>query len=165
MLEVYGSGYGLDTDKNGHKVRVKQTHALDAIQLLTMILDCMSSVISQTKELPIQPVFSGSNTFKASLLSALKFIEGGFRELREIQEQEQQRWLIQKEQREKETGTKYEEENNDFESIPQGHLVMVGCGHRGKPNRLEEKRISRLLRKSGFIPMLEALEYPPNPKH
>jgi len=29
------------------------------------------------------------------------------------------------------------------------------CGHRGRPSRLEEKRISRLLRKSGFIPMLE----------
>jgi len=31
------------------------------------------------------------------------------------------------------------------------------CGHRGRPNRQEEKRISRLLRKSGFIPMLEEL--------
>jgi hypothetical protein len=31
------------------------------------------------------------------------------------------------------------------------------CGHRGKPNRMEEKRISRLLRKSGFIPMLEEI--------
>jgi hypothetical protein len=33
----------------------------------------------------------------------------------------------------------------------------MSCGHRGKPNRQEEKRISRLLRKSGFIPMLEEL--------
>lgn len=32
---------------------------------------------------------------------------------------------------------------------------MLNCGHRGKPTRPEEKRISRLLRKSGFIPMLE----------
>jgi hypothetical protein len=31
------------------------------------------------------------------------------------------------------------------------------CGHRGRPSRQEEKRISRLLRKSGFIPMLEEL--------
>mmetsp|Transcript_19280 Transcript_19280/g.18423 ORF Transcript_19280/g.18423 Transcript_19280/m.18423 type:complete len:214 (+) Transcript_19280:1879-2520(+) len=51
-----------------------------------------------------------------------------------------------------------EEENQDFEKITEGHLVLVGCGHRGKPNRLEEKRISRLLRKSGFIPMLEELQ-------
>ena len=29
------------------------------------------------------------------------------------------------------------------------------CGHRGLPYRMEEKRVSRLLRKSGFIPMLE----------
>ena len=34
---------------------------------------------------------------------------------------------------------------------------MMKCGHRGKPSRVEEKRISRLLRKSGFIPMLEDL--------
>jgi len=39
----------------------------------------------------------------------------------------------------------------------EGHLVLLQCGHRGKPNRIEEKRISRLLRKSGFIPMLEEL--------
>lgn len=35
--------------------------------------------------------------------------------------------------------------------------MLMSCGHRGKPNRQEEKRISRLLRKSGFIPMLEEL--------
>ena len=40
---------------------------------------------------------------------------------------------------------------------PEGHLVLVTCGHRGQPNRAEEKRISRLLRKSGYIPMLEEL--------
>ena len=32
---------------------------------------------------------------------------------------------------------------------------MMTCGHRGIPCRGEEKRVSRLLRKSGFIPMLE----------
>jgi hypothetical protein len=31
----------------------------------------------------------------------------------------------------------------------------MSCGHRGIPCRTEEKRVSRLLRKSGFIPMLE----------
>ena len=33
---------------------------------------------------------------------------------------------------------------------------MMTCGHRGIPQRTEEKRVSRLLRKSGFIPMLES---------
>lgn len=33
--------------------------------------------------------------------------------------------------------------------------MLVTCGHRGQPNRSEEKRVSRLMRKSGFIPMLE----------
>lgn len=37
----------------------------------------------------------------------------------------------------------------------EGHLVWFGCGHRGQPSRIEEKRVSRLLRRSGFIPMLE----------
>ena len=36
--------------------------------------------------------------------------------------------------------------------------MYVSCGHRGQPNRAEEKRISRLMRKSGFIPMLEELQ-------
>ena len=47
------------------------------------------------------------------------------------------------------------DENCDFVNLPQGHLVSMTCGHRGMPNRLQEKRVSRLLRKSGFIPMLE----------
>ncbi len=42
-------------------------------------------------------------------------------------------------------------------------MVLMSCGHRGKPNRQEEKRISRLLRKSGFIPMLEELYGLPPP--
>jgi len=46
---------------------------------------------------------------------------------------------------------------NDYHVRPEGHLVLVTCGHRGQPNRSEEKRISRLMRKSGFIPMLEDL--------
>ena len=36
--------------------------------------------------------------------------------------------------------------------------MKLTCGHRGIPYRGEEKRISRLLRKSGFIPMLETAE-------
>ena len=47
------------------------------------------------------------------------------------------------------------DEKEDFARIPQGHFTLMSCGHRGTPCRLEEKRISRLLRKSGFIPMLE----------
>ena len=50
--------------------------------------------------------------------------------------------------------------NEDFENSPQGHFVMVTCGHRGLPPRPEEKRISRLLRKSGFLPMLEGQQLP-----
>lgn len=38
-----------------------------------------------------------------------------------------------------------------------GHLVLFSCGHRGQPNRAEEKRVSRLMRKSGFIPQLEQI--------
>lgn len=50
------------------------------------------------------------------------------------------------------------DENEDLERPSQGHLVMMTCGHRGIPIRQEEKRLSRLLRKSGFIPMLKEKE-------
>jgi hypothetical protein len=47
----------------------------------------------------------------------------------------------------------------EFESDErQGHLVQFGCGHRGQPSRIEEKRVSRLMRASGFIPQLEDLK-------
>lgn len=38
--------------------------------------------------------------------------------------------------------------DNDFKIKPEGHLVFLNCGHRGQPDRLEEKRISRLMRKA-----------------
>lgn len=55
--------------------------------------------------------------------------------------------------KEKDNGDLYA--NQDKVARPEGHLVEMNCGHRGTPHRQEEKRISRLLRKSGFIPMLE----------
>jgi hypothetical protein len=48
-----------------------------------------------------------------------------------------------------------EDGGEDFSELPQGHLVWMTCGHLGIPNRQQEKRVSRLLRKSGFIPMLQ----------
>jgi hypothetical protein len=51
-------------------------------------------------------------------------------------------------------------DDSDFKRKLEGHLVQFACGHRGQPNRIEEKRISRLLRKSGFIPMLEDITMP-----
>ena len=54
---------------------------------------------------------------------------------------------------------KTEELSNDYQVKPEGHLVALTCGHRGHPNRAEEKRISRLLRKSGFIPLLEEINF------
>jgi hypothetical protein len=53
-------------------------------------------------------------------------------------------------------------DDTDFLAKIEGHLVQFACGHRGQPSRIEEKRISRLLRKSGFIPMLEDMP-PPSP--
>lgn len=32
-----------------------------------------------------------------------------------------------------------------------GHLVPVKCGHRGKPNRIEERLLENLLKESGFL--------------
>lgn len=50
----------------------------------------------------------------------------------------------------------------DYGKTKEGHLVQMTCGHRGIPCRGEEKRVSRLLRKSGFLPMLD--NSPPNKK-
>ena len=49
------------------------------------------------------------------------------------------------------------DDNEDYENPVQGHFTIMTCGHRGLPQRSEEKRVSRLLRKSGFIPLLEQL--------
>ena len=32
-----------------------------------------------------------------------------------------------------------------------GHLIPVKCGHRGKPNRIEERNLNNLLQLSGFL--------------
>ena len=45
--------------------------------------------------------------------------------------------------------------DNDFKTKAEGHLIFMTCGHRGQPSRTEEKRISRLMRKSLFIPLLD----------
>ena len=51
------------------------------------------------------------------------------------------------------------ERERDQENVnsAEGNLVLFNCGHRGQPNRSEEKRVSRLMRKSGFIPMLDQI--------
>jgi len=79
-------------------------------------------------------------TYHSQLTKFLKF------------QQEQFRFLL-KVQKDKEETLK-----DDFVVTQRGHLVQFGCGHRGQPSRIEEKRVSRLLRKSGFIPMLEEIQ-------
>ncbi len=32
-----------------------------------------------------------------------------------------------------------------------GHLLPMKCGHRGKPNRHEERMLENLIRESGFL--------------
>lgn len=32
-----------------------------------------------------------------------------------------------------------------------GHLIPMKCGHRGKPNRHEERMLENLIRESGFL--------------
>ena len=84
-------------------------------------------------------VLSQMPTVKTHFLQFLAFQRGIFRKLLHVQLR------------------KVELLENDYYVKPEGHLVLVTCGHRGQPNRSEEKRISRLMRKSGFIPMLEEI--------
>ena len=89
----------------------------------------------QTKSL--ETLFNGDNTLKEGYETMLDVIMDGFQECSRI--------------------IKEKPNKTDFDVKTQGHLVVMTCGHRGRPSRQEEKRISRLLRKSGFIPMLEEI--------
>jgi hypothetical protein len=82
-------------------------------------------------------VFNGDSTLKGHYEVLIDFITEGFQECIRI--------------------LKNRPVKTDFDTKTQGHLVLMTCGHRGRPSRQEEKRISRLLRKSGFIPMLEEI--------
>ena len=83
---------------------------------------------------------ASSRILKSQIKNLFEFQKSQFKKLEEIQKD-----------------INMSDENEDYENLIQGHLVMMSCGHRGIPCRTEEKRVSRLLRKSGFIPMLEAL--------
>lgn len=147
VLEAYGTGYDDDIGPRSYKIRDKVSHRLSAIKDLQKIKRIYEIAILQLKD-------SGSLGFSLSLdrysavdakalreqlLTFLQFQENCFEELVSIQKRIED----------------VPDQNADFCSPPQGHLVKMTCGHRGIPCRPEEKRVSRLLRKSGFIPMLD----------
>jgi hypothetical protein len=88
-------------------------------------------MIGKIKAMPLAK-FNGEDTLQKHYMTVLEIVIEGFQDL-----------LIILRQRKVKT---------DFDSKEYGHLVLMTCGHRGRPSRQEEKRISRLLRKSGFIP-------------
>ncbi|CDW86706.1 UNKNOWN [Stylonychia lemnae] len=139
-LEVYGVGYPDDIDRAKYANRAVITHSQQTIEQLKQLIHVYQKSISTFIELDLEH-FEGQISFKNNLVVFLQYQIECFNDLIDIQSK---RSLLNE---------------NDFDKITEGHLVLMKCGHRGKPSRIEEKRISRLLRKSGFIPMLEEIQY------
>jgi len=138
-MEVYGAGYSDDVDIFKYNKRNSETHKEAMAKQLKQILQCYDLVIMALDK-QRDSMLSQIPTYKTHFLQLLSFQRSIFRRLHTIQL------------------NKAESLENDFYVKPEGHLVLVTCGHRGQPNRSEEKRISRLMRKSGFIPMLEEIQ-------
>ena len=138
-MEVYGGGYLDDVDYFNYNKRNSETHAQTMISQLNEVIQCYSFAIEAVEMQDRKSTLGRSQTYKSQFLLFLNYQKAIFERLRQIQVD------------------KNESLDNDYMAKPEGHLVWVTCGHRGSPNRPEEKRISRLLRKSGFIPMLEEI--------
>ena len=105
---------------------------------LEQIIGFFSKIKGSLQQKSVEPlVFNGDSTLKGHYEVLIDVITEGFQECIRI--------------------LKARPVKTDFDTKTQGHLVLMTCGHRGRPSRQEEKRISRLLRKSGFIPMLEEI--------
>jgi hypothetical protein len=142
VLEVYGCGYDDDIDAQRYKTREKSSHCDEAQKELKDVIKIYEIAIEQLNDerfsLSSQRYAKiSSNTLKQQFKLLFEFQKKMFIRLYELQS---------------EIGAYDNPGREDFEPNPQGHLVKMFCGHRGIPYRCEEKRISRLLRKSGFIP-------------
>eukprot|EP00347_Sterkiella_histriomuscorum_P024303 403331600 len=140
VLEVYGVGYNDDIERTKYSQRATLSHSQQAIDQLHELVQSFHRQIWCIKEMNTE-IFNQNQSLKNSIQTFLQFQVECLQDLIVIQSQKDQRF------------------DNDFTQIKEGHMVLMKCGHRGKPSRMEEKRISRLLRKSGFIPMLEDLHH------
>lgn len=129
LAEVYGGGYLDDIDNATFNNRQNITHRDSFIKQLRMVINAYDMGILSC------PLKEESGDVLRRFIELLHFQKAMFERLISIQQKRP--------------------DDSDYHRIPEGHLVQMTCGHRGQPNRVEEKRISRLLRKSGFIPMLE----------
>ena len=137
IMEVYGSGYDDDVDFYRFNNRITETHKeamLSQLDSLLHVYELMVFTVEQQRAQLLQMI-SDEHLQKFSYF--IKFQQRKFSELYDIQSRKQ------------------EQNDHDFQIAPEGHLVYLSCGHRGQPSRMEEKRISRLLRKARFIPLLE----------
>ena len=147
VFEAYGTGYDDDISHRNYKIRDKVSHRQSAIKVLQKTQRIYEIAILQLKESsnvgsPLSlDRYSAANSkvLREQILTLFQFQKHCFEELEAIQVRIDD----------------VPDLNADYSTLPQGHLVKMTCGHRGIPCRPEEKRVSRLLRKSGFIPMLE----------
>ena len=143
-LEVYGAGYEDDIDVNNYKRRELQNHSEAAIYYLERVIKLYDITILSFELQKDGSIVGKMPEKNNQILEFMKFQKKQFETLIAIQH--------------KKISQNEDTIDNDFKCKPEGHLVFLNCGHRGQPSRLEEKRLSRLLRKSLFIPLLEDMQ-------
>lgn len=139
LIEIYGCGYLDDVDYSKYQVRQKTSHfqsMAHQLDKLIMLYDMIIFVLNQDKDQ--QPRVKGTQTsYSQEFMKFVTFQRQQWLKIRDLQVNKPERL------------------QDDVNVNDQGHLVQFSCGHRGQPSRIEEKRVSRLMRASGFIPMLE----------
>ena len=111
-MEVYGAGYSDDVDYFKYNKRNTETHTEAMIKQLEKVVECYDLVISSLQSQK-GSVLDQMPTYKNHFLCFLSFQCSIFRKLLAVQQ------------------AKEESKDNDYMVKPEGHLVLVTCGHRG----------------------------------
>ena len=111
-MEVYGSGYTDDVDVFRYNQRNTETHTQAMIKQLRQVLQCYDISIRALDEQK-DSALEKMTIYKNHYLQMFGFQRAIFRKLLQIQLR------------------KTETVENDYHVRPEGHLVLVTCGHRG----------------------------------
>jgi len=111
-MEVYGSGYSDDVDYFKYNKRNTETHSEAMVKQLKRVVQCYDVAITALDK-QRDSVLTQMPTYKSHFLQFLAFQRAIFRKMLNVQLR------------------KSETLDNDYFVKPEGHLVLVTCGHRG----------------------------------
>jgi hypothetical protein len=111
-MEVYGTGYSEDVDYFKYNIRNTETHTQAMIKQLERVIQCYNLAITSLDK-QRDSVLDQMPTYKHHFMCLLSFQRAIFQKLMNIQKK------------------KTENLDNDYLIKPEGHLVLVTCGHRG----------------------------------